>query len=165
MSTSGSVQKSTSSNSQQGGQTEGYRLRAVFLGNEDKHFPISIAPNEDVDVFKELVKATNPRATASVDAADLQIWKVDSYVPTMPHGANQPLVSQLNEPIARSQRVEELPKRFSDLPKYCERMYKDINDYFKEPPPPKHIHIIVGIPGDSRLFYYINRLTQASRRP
>jgi hypothetical protein len=148
MSTSGSVQKSTSSDSQQSGQTEEYRFRAVFLGNEDKHFLISIALNAEVDVFKELVTAKNPRATASVDAADLQIWKVDSYVPTMLHSTNQPMVSQLNESIGMSQRIEELPKRFSDLPKYCERMDEDINDYFKEPPLPKHIHIIVGIPRD-----------------
>lgn len=101
MSTSGSVQKSTSSDSQQSGQTEEYRLRAVFLGNEDKHFLISIAPNADVDIFRELVKAKNPWATASVDAADLQIWKVDSYVPKMLHSANQPLVSQLTEQSCR----------------------------------------------------------------
>lgn len=134
-------------------QPKGWSDRRISVScslsrNEDKHFLISIAPNAEVDVFKELVKVKNAWATASVDAADLRIWKVDSYVPTMLHSANQPLVSQLNEPIAMSQRMEELPKRFSDLPKYCERMDEDINDYFKEPPPPKHIHIIVGIPGE-----------------
>jgi hypothetical protein len=148
MSTSGPMQTSTSSDSQQSGQTGEYHLRAVFFENKEKHFSIRIAPNADVFKFMKLVKRDNPNETANVDAADLQIWKVDSYVPTMLHSTNQPMVSQLNESIGMSQRIEELPKRFSDLPKYCERMDEDINDYFKEPPLPKHIHIIVGIPRD-----------------
>jgi hypothetical protein len=133
-----------STNSQQSGQTGEYRLRAVFFGNREKHFSIRIAPNEDVYEFMKLVKGENPRETAYVDAADLKIWKVDYYVPTMLHIANQP--SQLTESIATSQRMEELPKCFHDLPKYCTRMdSEDIKYYFKEPPPPKHIHIIVQI--------------------
>jgi hypothetical protein len=58
-----------------------FLLNCFVLGDDEKRvFPVEIPRNKSVGILKDEIKKKNPRALDTVDAKDLDLWKVCSPI-------------------------------------------------------------------------------------
>ncbi|KXS14994.1 hypothetical protein M427DRAFT_32712 [Gonapodya prolifera JEL478] len=95
------------------------RLACLLLG-ENVTFEVSIVPSSSVDSLKEAIKAKLTPKLSEIAASDLELWKA-------------------NIAYAARASIREESLRKEDVMEPLD----EISEYFRLPPPKKHIHVIM----------------------
>ncbi|PVF98299.1 hypothetical protein CPB86DRAFT_733261 [Serendipita vermifera] len=106
-------------------QPETYTLFCTLEG-EQSPFPIKIANNETVGVFKEAIKDKNPNTLANIDARSLVLYRIDI--------------------IYDENFVDNLNRKMAENPTELHNPTKDLYEIFSETPNKNMVHILVKAP-------------------